>query len=71
MPVALLPPATVLGDIESDATETGAVTVRVADTLELPSAAVIVAVLVVDGTVVMTGKVMDVCPAATLTLAPT
>jgi hypothetical protein len=71
VPVAPLPPATVLGDIETDATESGAVTVRVADALELPSPAVMVAVAVVDGTVVVTGNVVDVCPAGTLTLAPT
>ena len=60
--VALLPPATVLGDIESDATETGAVTVTVAEPpapVQPATLAMTVAVTLLDPEVVETLKVAD------------
>jgi hypothetical protein len=66
-----LPPVTVLGDIERDATPSGALTVSVADALELPKLPVMVAWVVVEGGLVVTGNVADICPPGTVTLAPT
>jgi hypothetical protein len=74
VPVRPAPPVTELAENATLATQTdgaGGFTVSVADALELPSPAVMVALVVADGTVVVTGNVVDVCPAGTFTLAPT
>jgi hypothetical protein len=70
VPVADVPPITVVGLTDTEERE-GGVTVKVADFVAPPNAAEIVAVDTAPTAVVVTEKVAVVAPAATVTLAGT